>query len=565
MTGKGRCEGIFQLESAGMKSFMKQLKPRTIEDIIAGIALYRPGPMDFIPKYIRGKEHPETVTYDCEKVRPILESTYGCIVYQEQVMQIVRDLAGYSMGRSDLVRRAMSKKKASVMEKERKNFVYGNEEEHVPGCLKNGVPEQVANRIFDEMTDFANYAFNKSHAAAYAVVAIQTAYLKYYHPVEFMAALMTSVIDHPEKCTEYIQHCREMNIPILPPSVNNGDGPFTTEEGAIRYGMYAIKSIGRGVIDMIVEERRKNGPYGTIKNFIERTYGKEMNKRAVENLIRAGAMDELPGTRKQLLQVYSRILDAVAAEKKESITGQMSLFDLMAPEMKKAYEITLPPVGEFSKEELLAFEKEVLGVYLSGHPLEEYQDIIKNRCTAFSTDFMLDEETGETKAENGSRVTVGGIITEKTLKYTKTNQTMAFVTVEDLMGTVEALVFPKTFEKYRDLLEADRKVLIEGRVSSEDERAAKLIADKVMDFNDVPREMWLAFPAMEDFKKAEREIREVLETADPGSDRVFIFIRKGKNYREETLRRTIMLGENVPHFFRDLLGAENVKIRISKR
>ena len=255
----------------------------------------------------------------------------------------------------------------------------------------------------------------------------------------------------------------------------------------------------------------------------------------------------------------------MAAEKKESITGQMSLFDLMAPEMKKAYEITLPPVGEFSKEELLAFEKEVLGVYLSGHPLEEYQDIIKNRCTAFSTDFMLDEETGETKAENGSRVTVGGIITEKTLKYTKTNQTMAFVTVEDLMGTVEALVFPKTFEKYRDLLEADRKVLIEGRVSSEDERAAKLIADKVMDFNDVPREMWLAFPAMEDFKKAEREIREVLETADPGSDRVFIFIRKGKNYREETLRRTIMLGENVPHFFRDLLGAENVKIRISKR
>ena len=565
MIGKGKCEGVFQLESAGMKSFMKQLKPRTIEDIIAGIALYRPGPMDFIPKYIRGKEHPETVTYDCEMVRPILEPTYGCIVYQEQVMQIVRDLAGYSMGRSDLVRRAMSKKKASVMEKERKNFVYGNEEEGVPGCLANGVSEQVANRIFDEMTDFANYAFNKSHAAAYAVVSIQTAYLKYYHPVEFMAALMTSVIDHPEKCTEYIQHCREMNIRILPPSVNNGDGPFTTEEGAIRYGMYAIKSIGRGVIDMIVSERRKNGPYGSIRDFIERTYGKDMNKRAVENLIRAGAMDEIPGTRKQLLQVYSRVIDSVAAEMKESMTGQMNLFDFMDPEMKKAYEISLPPVGEFSREELLAFEKEVLGVYLSGHPLEEYQEIIKTRCTAFSSDFVPDEETGEAKAENGKWVTVGGIIADKTLKYTKNNQTMAFVTVEDLMGSVEVLVFPKPFEKYRDKLEVDRKVLIEGRVSAEDERASKLIADKVTLFTEVPREIWLAFPDMEDFKEKEREIREVLETADPGADRVFIFIRKGKTYREETVNRTIGLGENVPLLFKNLLGAENVKIRISKR
>ncbi len=565
MIGRGRCEGVFQLESAGMKSFMKQLKPRTIEDVIAGIALYRPGPMDFIPKYIRGKEHPETVTYDCELVRPILEPTYGCIVYQEQVMQIVRDLAGYSMGRSDLVRRAMSKKKASVMEKERRNFVYGNEEEGVPGCLKNGVSEQVANRIFDEMTDFANYAFNKSHAAAYAVVSIQTAYLKYYHPVEFMAALMTSVIDHPEKCTEYIQHCREMNIKILPPSVNSGDGPFTTENGAIRYGMYAIKSIGRGVIDMIVRERESGGPFETIRDFLERTYGKEMNKRAVENLIRAGALDAVPGTRKQLLQVYSRILDAVAAEKKESVTGQMHLFDFMDPEQKKEYEITLPPVGEFSREELLAFEKEVLGVYLSGHPLEEYQEIIKKRCTAFSSDFIPDEETGEARAENGRFVTVGGIITAKTLKYTRNNQTMAFVTVEDLMGTVESLVFPKIYEKYRDKLEPDRKVLIEGRVSAEDEKPSKLIADKVTEFSEVPRELWLAFPTMEEFKKTEREIREALETAEEGSDHVFIFIRDGKNFREETRRRTILLGESVPLFFRNLLGAENVKIRIAKR
>ena len=309
MIGRGRCEGVFQLESSGMKNFMKQLKPRSLEDIIAGIALYRPGPMEFIPKYIRGKEHPETVTYDCEEMRPILETTYGCIVYQEQVMQIVRDLGGYSMGRSDLVRRAMSKKKQSVMEKERRNFIYGNAEEGVPGCLANGIPEPIANRIFDEMMDFANYAFNKSHAAAYAVVAFQTAYLKRYHPVEFMAALMTSVIDNPDKCAEYIMHCRDMKIDILPPSVNTGYGRFTTENGKIRYGMYAIKSVGRGVIDQIIAERDLRGPFESIKNFLERTYGSDLNRRAIENLIKAGALDSLQGTRKQLMQVYMPILD----------------------------------------------------------------------------------------------------------------------------------------------------------------------------------------------------------------------------------------------------------------
>ena len=362
MIGHGRCEGVFQLESTGMKNFMKQLKPRSLEDIIAGIALYRPGPMEFIPKYIRGKEHPETVTYDCEEMRPILETTYGCIVYQEQVMQIVRDLGGYSMGRSDLVRRAMSKKKQSVMEKERRNFIYGNEEEGVPGCLANGIPEPIANRIFDEMMDFANYAFNKSHAAAYAVVAFQTAYLKRYHPVEFMAALMTSVIDNPDKCAEYIMHCRDMKIDILPPSVNTGYGRFTTEEGKIRYGMYAIKSVGRGVIDQIIAERELRGPFESIKNFLERTYGSDLNRRAIENLIKAGALDSLQGTRKQLMQVYMPILDSVANESKNNMAGQMSIFDFMAPEVKKQYEISLPPVGEFSREELLAFEKEVLGV-----------------------------------------------------------------------------------------------------------------------------------------------------------------------------------------------------------
>ncbi|MBQ3406456.1 MAG: DNA polymerase III subunit alpha, partial [Lachnospiraceae bacterium] len=459
MIGRGRCEGVFQLESSGMKNFMKQLKPRSLEDIIAGIALYRPGPMEFIPKYIRGKEHPETVTYDCEEMRPILETTYGCIVYQEQVMQIVRDLGGYSMGRSDLVRRAMSKKKQSVMEKERRNFIYGNAEEGVPGCLANGIPEPIANRIFDEMMDFANYAFNKSHAAAYAVVAFQTAYLKRYHPVEFMAALMTSVIDNPDKCAEYIMHCRDMKIAILPPSVNTGYGRFTTENGKIRYGMYAIKSVGRGVIDQIIAERELRGPFESIKNFLERTYGSDLNRRAIENLIKAGALDSLQGTRKQLMQVYMPILDSVANESKNNMAGQMSIFDFMAPEMKKQYEISLPPVGEFSREELLAFEKEVLGVYLSGHPLEEYQNLLAGRVNAYSTDFLLDEETGESRVRNGQKVTIGGMITGKTIKYTKTNKVMSFINVEDLVGSVEALVFPKVYEDYRDAIEEDKKVL----------------------------------------------------------------------------------------------------------
>ena len=564
MIGRGRCEGVFQLESAGMKSFMKQLKPHSLEDIIAGIALYRPGPMDFIPKYIKGKEHPDTVTYECEEVRPILMPTYGCIVYQEQVMQIVRDLGGYSMGRSDLVRRAMSKKKASVMEKERRNFVYGNPEENVPGCLANGISEQVANKIFDEMTDFANYAFNKSHAAAYAVVSFQTAYLKYYHPVEFMAALMTSVIDNPDKCAEYIMHCREMKIDLLPPSINSGYGPFTTEGGAIRYGMYAIKSIGRGVINMIVKEREAGGPYESIRDFIERTYGKDMNKRAIENLIKAGATDCLEGTRKQLIQVYARVLDSVASESKEKMAGQMSIFDFMAPEMRKNYEIRLPDVGEFTREELLAFEKEVLGVYISGHPLEEYRDIMQSHISALSTDFMLSEEGNEPKVVNGSREVIGGMIIGKTIKYTRTNKVMAFITVEDLVGSVEVLVFPSTYEKYRDLLEEDQKIFVEGRVSAEDDRPSKLLCDKITSFDEIPRELWLAFATKSDWQESRMELGDAIRSSEIGSDRVYSFIREGRSYREETRGRRIRLTDELIALGAQLCGENCVKIRAAK-
>ena len=355
--GTGRCDGVFQLESAGMKNFMKELKPQSLEDVIAGISLYRPGPMDFIPKYIKGKNEPESVTYVCKELEPILEPTYGCIVYQEQVMQIVQNLAGYTMGQADNIRRAMSKKKQYVIDAERQNFVYGNEEQGIKGCIANGISEQAANQIYDSMVDFAKYAFNKSHAAAYAVVAYQTAYLKYYYPVEFMAALMTSVIDNTRKVAEYIYSCRQMGIKVLSPDINEGEGRFLATKDGIRYGMYAIKSIGRQVIDIILAEREANGKYITLSDFLSRVAGREVNKRAVENLIKAGACDGLDGNRQQMLLVYNTLIDNLNQEKKNSLAGQMSLFDLVSEEEKKAYEVRFPNVEEYSKEIKLGFEK----------------------------------------------------------------------------------------------------------------------------------------------------------------------------------------------------------------
>ena len=442
MLGAGKTEGVFQLESGGMTNFMKELKPGSLEDIIAGLSLYRPGPMDFIPQYIRGKNNPENITYDCPQLEPILKATYGCIVYQEQVMQIVRSLGGYTLGRSDLVRRAMSKKKASVMEKERRNFVYGNEEEGVPGCVNRGIREKTANKIYDDMIDFAKYAFNKSHAAAYAVVSYQTAFLKCYYPVEFMAALMTSVIENPSKVSEYILSSRRMGISILPPDVNQGESSFSVDGGAIRYGLSAIKSIGKPVIESLVEERTQRGKFRSLKDFIERMAGKDVNKRTIENLIKAGAFDGVPGNRRQKMMVYVQILDAVNQEKKNAMTGQMSLFDLVSAEEREAYEIRMPDVEEYTREAKLAFEKEVLGVYITGHPLEEYEERWRKNITAVTSDFVPDEETGVPKVIDGAKVTVGGMIINKTIKYTKTNKVMAFLTLEDLVGTVEIVVFP---------------------------------------------------------------------------------------------------------------------------
>ena len=524
--GTGHSEGVFQLESGGMKNFMKELKPQSLEDVIAGISLYRPGPMDFIPQYIRGKNRPDTIKYDCPQLEPILKPTYGCIVYQEQVMQIVRNLAGYTLGRSDLVRRAMSKKKASVMEKERQNFVYGNEEEGVPGCIANGIPEKTANKIYDDMIDFAKYAFNKSHAAAYAVVSYQTAYLKYYYPVEFMAALMTSVIEMPAKVAEYIYVCRQMGIKILPPDINRGMYGFSVDNGSIRYGLSAIKSVGRPVIESIVKEREENGIYTNLQNFIERNL-EQVNKRAIENFIKSGALDCLEGNRRQKMMTFARIVDGINQDKKNTMAGQLSFFDIVSEEEKKEFEIRMPDLDEFNKETILAFEKEVLGIYLSGHPLEGYRDIMEKMTTARTVDFQQDEDTGLPKVVDGQKVVLGGMITDKTIKYTKNNKVMAFFTLEDLMGTVEVVVFPRDYEKSQTLLNEEEKVFIQGRVSAEDDRPSKLILEKIRSFEDIPRELWIQFPNREAYGEKEQELLEDLRQS-PGKDSVVIFLRDVK-------------------------------------
>ena len=558
--GTGKTEGIFQLESGGMKNFMKELQPHSLEDVIAGISLYRPGPMDFIPQYIRGKNDRSSITYDCPQLEPILAPTYGCIVYQEQVMQIVRDLAGYTLGRSDLLRRAMSKKKAAVMEKERKTFVYGDEETGVPGCIKNGIDEQTANKIYDEMIDFAKYAFNKSHAAAYAVVSYQTAWLKYYYPVEYMAALMTSVIDNPTKVAEYIYVCRQMGIRILPPDINKGEADFSVDGGDIRYGLAAIKSIGRPVIRAIVNDRKELGEFRNLEDFITRISSRElMNKRLVENLIKAGALDVLGGTRKQFMSIYIQIVDHMQQEKKNSMVGQMSLFDVVSEEQKEEFQIRMPDVGEYTKENLLGFEKEVLGVYVSGHPLEPYEEEWRKVISATTADFQVDPEVGYTKVRDGAREIIGGIIVEKTVKHTKTNQMMAFLTVEDLFGTVEVVVFPRDYEKYRQYLEEDNKIFVKGRVSEEDDKASKLICEKILPFGQKKKELWIQFPDKETYLEEEAITYGYLADSE-GNDEVMIYCEKEKIVKKLPANKNISINPQILSRLMNHFGENRVKV-----
>ena len=556
--GTGRTDGVFQLESAGMKSFMKELKPQSLEDVIAGISLYRPGPMDFIPQYIRGKNRPDTIRYDCPQMEPILKPTYGCIVYQEQVMQIVRELAGYTLGRSDLVRRAMSKKKASVMAKERQNFVYGNAEEGVPGCIANGISEEIANKIYDEMTDFAKYAFNKSHAAAYAVVSYQTAYLKYYYPVEFMAALMTSVVEMPNKVAEYISVCRQMGIRILPPDINHGVYGFSVDNGSIRYALSAIKSIGRPVIEGIVREREEHGEYTSLKTFIERNID-QINKRVVENLIKAGALDCLEGNRNQKMTVYTQIIDSINQDKKHTMAGQLSLFDIAPEEDKKEFEIRMPQAAEYPKETILTFEKEVLGIYLSGHPLERYRNMMEKMISAKTSDFQPDDETGIPEVYDNQKVIVGGMITDKTIKYTKNNKVMAFLTVEDLVGTVEVVVFPRDYEKCQMFLNEDARLFIQGRVSAEDDKASKLILEKVRLFDDMPRELWLQFESREEYAKAETGLVDDLMESR-GNSTVVIYLKDVKAMKKLPPAYQVHIEDSWLERMCEKYGSSNVKI-----
>ncbi|MBD9153363.1 MAG: DNA polymerase III subunit alpha [Lachnospiraceae bacterium] len=557
--GTGKTDGVFQLESQGMKNFMKELKPQNLEDVIAGISLYRPGPMDFIPSYIKGKNNPDLVTYETPQLEPILAPTYGCIVYQEQVMQIVRDLGGYTMGRSDLVRRAMSKKKAYVMEKERANFVHGNAEEGVPGCEANGIAPEIAEHIYGTMMDFAKYAFNKSHAACYAVVAYQTAYLKYYYPVEFMAALLTSVIDNPTKVSEYIMVCRNMNIQILPPDINEGEAGFSVSGNAIRHALTAIKNIGRPVIDAIVKERTEHGKFNSLKNFIERTAGLDVNKRAIEHFIKSGAFDSFGCTRRQLMSVYVQILDSIQNGKKGVMSGQMSLFDIVSEEEKAELEIKMPDVGEYDKELLLSFEKEVLGFYVSGHPMEEYESLWSKYITAKTTDFYLDEETHRTVVEDGSRATIGGMIMDKKIKYTKNDQIMAFLTIEDMVGSVEVIVFPKDYEKNSYKLTDENKVFIQGRVSVEEERDGKLISEKITAFDEIPRKVWLKFPNMDSYISQEKQLFDSIAQSD-GNDTIVIYLEDSKQMKTLPPNRNIKADGEVLERLRGMLGENNVRV-----
>lgn len=557
--GTGKTDGVFQLESQGMKNFMKELKPQNLEDVIAGISLYRPGPMDFIPSYIKGKSNPDKVTYATPQLEHILQPTYGCIVYQEQVMQIVRDLGGYTMGRSDLVRRAMSKKKAYVMEQERKNFVYGNEEEGVPGCQANGIAPEIAEQIYGTMMDFAKYAFNKSHAACYAVVAYQTAYLKYYYPVEFMAALLTSVIDNATKVSEYIMTCKSMGIEILPPDINEGEAGFSVSGNAIRYALTAIKNVGRPVIDAIVKEREEHGIYVSLKDFMERTAEYDVNKRAIEHFIKAGAFDSFGATRKQLMSVYSQILDSIQHGKKSTMQGQMSLFDIVSEEDKEELEIKMPNVGEYTKELLLSFEKEVLGFYVSGHPMEEYQAVWNKYITAKTSDFYLNEETGAIALVDGSTATIGGMIMDKKIKYTKNDKIMAFLTVEDLVGSVEVIVFPNNYEKYSYKLTEESKVFIQGRVSAEEERDGKLICEKITSFDEIPRKVWLKFPNVTEYTNREQELFAAIAESE-GKDSIIIYLEDTKQMKQLPPNRNIHADSAVLDMLREMLGKDNVRV-----
>lgn len=532
MIGEGKTVGVFQLESAGMTSFMKELKPDSLEDIIAGISLYRPGPMAEIPRYIENKNHPEKVTYLCPELEPILSVTYGVIIYQEQVMQIVRDLAGYSLGRSDLVRRAMSKKKHDVMEEERKNFIYGLDDENgnviVPGCVRNGISEQVANTIFNQMMDFASYAFNKAHAAAYAVIGYQTAYLMRYYPAEFTAAMLNSFLGNADKCYAYLRFAKGLGIEVDAPDVNLSEWKYKVKDGKIVFGLGAIKGVGKQMVESLVENRRSGGGYKTLMDFLERNTNGSLNKRAVEALIRAGVFDGLDGNRAQMLAVYEKIMDSFTQKNRKNIEGQVSLFgDLL--EEEEMMTISYPNLKEFSHKDLLFMEKEMTGMYLSGHPLDEYEDRLARSVSHKVSDILTEDHSilddvrdeasmfadavlHEKDLKDGDRVILGGLMRNITRKITRHSSMMAFLMLEDLSGVIECIVFPKAYEKVVSELKEDRIVLIRGRVSIKEEENTKIIVESIGNLEEKKKKLYLRFKDMEEARLMVKTLRTVFKT-----------------------------------------------------
>ncbi|OBR91899.1 DNA polymerase III subunit alpha [Clostridium ragsdalei P11] len=566
MIGEGKTVGVFQLESPGMTTFMKELNPDSLEDIIAGISLYRPGPMAEIPKYIKNKNNPEEIQYTTPQLEHILSVTYGCMVYQEQVMQIVRDLAGYSMGRSDLVRRAMSKKKHHVMEEERHNFVYGivdeNEEIQVPGCVRNGISEKIANDIFDSMMDFASYAFNKSHAAAYAVVAFQTAYLMYYYPTEYTAAMLNSVKGDSEKVAYYIRFAKSIGIEIMPPSINESCTKFTVEDGNIRFGLSAIKNVGENVIDSIVRSRSKHGKFKDLVDFCNSIDLNSINKRVVESLIKAGAFDCFGVLRSQLIAVHEKVIDSVTNSRKKNIEGQVSLFSQIE---ESSVRIKYPSIEEFKKMDMLAMEKEMTGLYLSGHPLEEYARTLELQTDTKISDIVSGETLEENlieeaKVKDGDRVIVGGILSEVSKKITKNNDMMAFAKLEDLYGIMEIIVFPKVFQRFKSLIEDDYMIIVKGRVSVREDEQPKLLCEVIEPLVRIDTEkLYILIEDQDILKEALERIRSVFVNFK-GNIPVYLCTKKER--KKFRLDRELWIKSDLElmSFLRKSFGDNNVKI-----
>lgn len=559
--GTGNTEGIFQLESGGMRGFMKKLKPKNLENVMAGIALYRPGPMQFIDNYIRCKENPDDVVYACEELKPILESTYGCIVYQEQVMQIVRDLGGFSMGGSDKVRKIMSKKKADEMEEQGRMFIYGDEAHGIDGCIKKGIPENVAKKIYNEMKTFAAYAFNKSHSAVYAVVSYQTAYMKYHYPVEYMAALISCFLDNSVKAAEYINVAREMGIEVLPPDINEGRTDFTVKDNKLIYSLMAVKGVGAPVIERIVAEREENGKFEDFEDFLRRMAGGDVNKRAVESFIKAGAFDNLDGNRRVYMQFYEKMIDDLAAERKKLDTNQMTIFDMMGNDEKQSMKQVLPKLDEYPKDMILQMEKEVLGVYISGHPLDDVKDVWKKNINAETIDFTYRPDLEGSVLKDKQDVKVGGIIASIGTRMTKKKEMMAIANLEDLMGSVEVMVFPKTYERYKHLLKADSLVFISGHVSTEDEADSKLIAQDVYSFDDVPKTLWLKFEDMDTYNEKWPAVSNVL-SKHKGVDTVNIRVIKEDKMKVLPKYMCVEADEELVAQIEQILGERTAVIRV---